>query len=62
MLTPGARYDYYKMTPDEDPAYTGENMQKISEGGSPQAGAGVQGSRGGQPVRPVQPRLQGAHV
>ena len=32
MLTPGVRYDYYKMTPDEDPAYTGENMKKISEG------------------------------
>lgn len=32
VLTPGVRYDYYKMTPDEDPAYTGENMKKISEG------------------------------
>lgn len=32
VLTPGARYEYYKMTPDEDPAYTGENLKKFSEG------------------------------
>ncbi|HDZ8854167.1 TPA: TonB-dependent hemoglobin/transferrin/lactoferrin family receptor [Aeromonas dhakensis] len=32
VLTPGARYDYYRMNPDEDPAYTGENLKRFSEG------------------------------
>ncbi|HDX8380128.1 TPA: TonB-dependent hemoglobin/transferrin/lactoferrin family receptor [Aeromonas salmonicida] len=32
VLTPGVRYDYYRMTPDQDPAYTGENLKKFSEG------------------------------
>lgn len=32
VLTPGARYDYYRMNPDQDPAYTGENLKRFSEG------------------------------
>lgn len=32
VLTPGARYDYYRMTPDKDPAYTGDQLHKFSEG------------------------------
>lgn len=32
VLTPGARYDYYRMTPDNDPAYTGDKLHKFSEG------------------------------
>ncbi|XAG70462.1 TonB-dependent hemoglobin/transferrin/lactoferrin family receptor [bacterium 19CA06SA08-2] len=32
VLTPGVRYDYYRMNPDQDPAYTGENLKKFSEG------------------------------
>lgn len=32
VLTPGARYDYYRMSPDQDPAYTGENLKRFSEG------------------------------
>ncbi|MER0109679.1 TonB-dependent hemoglobin/transferrin/lactoferrin family receptor [Aeromonas dhakensis] len=32
VLTPGARYDYYRMNPDKDPAYTGENLKRFSEG------------------------------
>ncbi|MGL6152116.1 MAG: TonB-dependent hemoglobin/transferrin/lactoferrin family receptor [Aeromonas sobria] len=32
VLTPGARYDYYRMTPDNDPAYTGDQLHKFSEG------------------------------
>ncbi|AHV36330.1 ligand-gated channel protein [Aeromonas hydrophila YL17] len=32
VLTPGARYDYYQMNPDQDPAYTGENLKRFSEG------------------------------
>lgn len=32
VLTPGVRYDYYRMNPDLDPAYTGENLKKFSEG------------------------------
>ncbi|HDZ8895097.1 TPA: TonB-dependent hemoglobin/transferrin/lactoferrin family receptor [Aeromonas dhakensis] len=32
VLTPGARYDYYRMNPDQDPAYMGENLKRFSEG------------------------------
>ncbi|MEM0550586.1 MULTISPECIES: TonB-dependent hemoglobin/transferrin/lactoferrin family receptor [Aeromonas] len=32
VLTPGARYDYYRMTPDNDPAYTGDQLHRFSEG------------------------------
>lgn len=32
VLTPGVRYDYYRMNPEEDPAYTGENLKRFSEG------------------------------
>ena len=42
VLTPGARYDYYRMTPDNDPAYTGDKLHKLSEGEAvTQAGSGV---------------------
>lgn len=32
VLTPGLRYDYYRMSPDDDPAYQGEQLQTFSEG------------------------------
>ncbi|MEW7865555.1 TonB-dependent hemoglobin/transferrin/lactoferrin family receptor [Aeromonas diversa] len=32
VLTPGVRYDYYRMTPDEDPAYRGQQLHSFSEG------------------------------
>lgn len=32
VLTPGLRYDYYRMKPDDDPAYTGSALKTFSDG------------------------------